>query len=689
MWLLLDSTQGLTKRQIRHCVDDYRELNDDSFDRQFTRDKTSLRDIGIPLVSDEIEMLEHTEHRYRIDRDQLFLPSIDLEPEEFRALNQARGVWDHTPLQAAARRATGRMGLQTATQYEHGTEPSLSAQLANTSKNLVQLSEMALAQQVIRFGYRAADGTYSAQRSVRAWVVVMANGQWYLVGWDLDRQAVRNFRLTRFTTDPKPVTDRDPNTLPTDSQRPVDLDVSALQRQLIPTDDPLTTVQVWVADGHGPQLRMLGTVLQSSSSTPGWDLVEIPAAHTVGIHQLLARAVGHVVVDPHHHPDLAQSLLAQWQQVIDAHQRPDPAGFDLRAPKRERLRAAETERIARLLDIVAILNVRGRTSREELKSRLGLSDQQLSKDLNVLQFCGMPERDFAGQQFDIDQVGDSVEIYQAEDLQAPRRFSRPEGTALLSALDALQRQGIASEQELQAIRSARAKIDRAIRTSAPADHDDPDQSLNIVALFPDLSLGPYQQLAQDIHRAISDRRVIVIDYYGQFADRVTTREIEPLRLLFYRQHTYVQAWCRRANAERSFRLDRIGRLAESEDTFTPRVALHALGLPTTGETHDDHETLVVQCLFSYRLKDLVPTYDPVRVAELDDGRVVAELRMHSMRALQDLVTSHPGEIQVLGTTPQSRRVRDELVERLDGAIATQHRAMTKQDFLSPVTSRSL
>src|SRR6202789_477064 len=48
----------------------------------------------------------------------------------------------------------------------------------------------------IRFGYTAADGTASA-RHVEPHRMVSLGRRWYLVGYDLDRQAWRSFRLDR------------------------------------------------------------------------------------------------------------------------------------------------------------------------------------------------------------------------------------------------------------------------------------------------------------------------------------------------------------------------------------------------------------------------------------------------------------------------------------------------------------
>ena len=51
-----------------------------------------------------------------------------------------------------------------------------------------------------RFGYRTSQGKAS-EREVDAFAMVFRGGHWYLVGHDRDRDDVRAFRLSRFTTD--------------------------------------------------------------------------------------------------------------------------------------------------------------------------------------------------------------------------------------------------------------------------------------------------------------------------------------------------------------------------------------------------------------------------------------------------------------------------------------------------------
>ncbi len=58
--------------------------------------------------------------------------------------------------------------------------------------------------ETLRFGYRDQEGRRSKRHVEPLRVVHAATRQWYLVAFDLDRDALRTFRIDRITSDPKP-----------------------------------------------------------------------------------------------------------------------------------------------------------------------------------------------------------------------------------------------------------------------------------------------------------------------------------------------------------------------------------------------------------------------------------------------------------------------------------------------------
>jgi len=69
-----------------------------------------------------------------------------------------------------------------------------------------------------------------------------------------------------------------------------------------------------------------------------------------------------------------------------------------------------------------------------------------------------------------------------------------------------------------------------------------------------------------IERAYQERAALTIDYFSPAQGYPTRRTIEPLLPIVQRgDFVYVEAWCREAEAERTFRLDRILRIVEPSD----------------------------------------------------------------------------------------------------------------------------
>ncbi len=79
---LVNTNASMTKQQIRTSVAGYGDApSPDAFERMFERDKDTLRDLGIPIVT--VDAGGHADEvGYRIDQDAYALPAVDLTPAE-------------------------------------------------------------------------------------------------------------------------------------------------------------------------------------------------------------------------------------------------------------------------------------------------------------------------------------------------------------------------------------------------------------------------------------------------------------------------------------------------------------------------------------------------------------------------------------------------------------------------------
>jgi proteasome accessory factor B len=199
--LLLETRRPLTFEQIRATLEPYAQGNVDTAKRMFERDKDILRDYGVPLELVDTDAWG-TEQGYMIPKDQYYLPDISFTPEELGALLvAAQGVRGDTPAERAVRKLmSGADGGVLA-----GLAGGPLASGSDAGGDLVMaVADAAQAHRRVRFGYRTSTGTAS-ERDVDAFAMVFRAGHWYLAGFDHERDEIRSFRLSRFTTDPHDV----------------------------------------------------------------------------------------------------------------------------------------------------------------------------------------------------------------------------------------------------------------------------------------------------------------------------------------------------------------------------------------------------------------------------------------------------------------------------------------------------
>ncbi len=73
-----------------------------------------------------------------------------------------------------------------------------------------------------------------------------------------------------------------------------------------------------------------------------------------------------------------------------------------------------------------------------------------------------------------------------------------------------------------------------------------------------------------VQHAIADRRLLHLRYRSRDQNEITTRDVEPLGLVYYANNWHLVAWCRLRKEIRQFRTDRILDLTLKSETFLPR-----------------------------------------------------------------------------------------------------------------------
>jgi proteasome accessory factor B len=195
---LLSTRQFLSAERIRSTVAGYDEApTDEAFFRMFERDKSELRELGVPLETGRTSHFDAGDG-YRIARRDYELPEISLEPDEAAALALASRLWDSPQLAGSARSAVLKLraaGVEVDTSAAPGLQPRVRASDPAFDPLVVAVENA----RAVGFTHTAHPGAAPSRRSVEPWGVVSHRGRWYLVGHDRDRDAVRCFRVSRIS----------------------------------------------------------------------------------------------------------------------------------------------------------------------------------------------------------------------------------------------------------------------------------------------------------------------------------------------------------------------------------------------------------------------------------------------------------------------------------------------------------
>ena len=212
------------------------------------------------------------------------------------------------------------------------------------------------------------------------------------------------------------------------------------------------------------------------------------------------------------------------------------------------------DQLARLLRLVPYLSAHQGIEVEEVARTFGTTRRQIIRDLEVLQFCGLPGGYFDDLfDVDIDAVRNEghIELRNAEVLNRPLKLTPAEAASLLAALRLVV--DVAGESE-PAI-SALHKLEAAVTNGAKQ---------LVVAIAP---TDPGHRAA--LLEAAAERLVVRLGYRPAGRGESVV-DVEPVRIRLIDGYAYLDAWSRPRQAWRSFRLDRVTGVDVLTDTFAPR-----------------------------------------------------------------------------------------------------------------------
>lgn len=182
---LIDTERPLRREEIHERVPGYPD-RDDSFRRQFERDKETLRQMGVPIsIEPVIASSPEQGTGYRVYRRDYALADPGLTSEELTALHIAASSVRF--LGEDAKDAISKLGGVPAAEVVAPAEVEVPG-----VEHLEPCFAAIAGNRTLNFSYKGESRTVVPAR------LSFRSGRWYLAAWDLDRDAERpNFRLDR------------------------------------------------------------------------------------------------------------------------------------------------------------------------------------------------------------------------------------------------------------------------------------------------------------------------------------------------------------------------------------------------------------------------------------------------------------------------------------------------------------
>ncbi|GAB2576240.1 protein pafC [Paractinoplanes abujensis] len=305
------------------------------------------------------------------------------------------------------------------------------------------------------------------------------------------------------------------------------------------------------------------------------------------------------------------------------------------------------DRLGRLLNLVPYLLARPGILVAEAAADLGVSERQLREDLELLWVCGLPGYG-PGDLIDMALDGDRVTISHDAGIDRPLRLTQDEALALVVALRMLAETPGTGHRDV--IERALAKIE-----NAAGDLADAPVAVRLPANSPRVD---------QVRAAVESRHALRMTYYTAARDETTDRVVDPMRVLMVGGKAYLEAWCRRAEATRLFRIDRIDDFTELDEPSRP---------PAGAEPHDLTEgvfrptpDLELVTLRVGRHSRWITEYYPVEEVRRSGGdEWIVTMRVTDLGWAQRLLLGLGPDVTVVGPPELLTRIREQATAALD------------------------
>ena len=301
-----------------------------------------------------------------------------------------------------------------------------------------------------------------------------------------------------------------------------------------------------------------------------------------------------------------------------------------------------TTRLSRLLTMVPWLLNRQGVEIEEAAREFGVTPAQVEADLALLFLCGTPGG-YHGDLIEAEWESGRVYLANADTINRPLRLGVDEALALIVGLRALA--AVPGIGDRDAVVRALAKLEAATGSASAG-------TARVQVLIDAEASGEHIAAS---NQALAAHRRVHLRYLVPGRDESTERDVDPMRLISFDAHWYLEGWCHRAEDVRLFRLDRIEALAILDEDGTPPAIAEPRDLDSGVFTPRADDQLVRLALGPEAV--WVSDYYPVESIErTPDGGAVIDLRTADTAWLRRLMWQLGSQATVLEPGQLSREV---------------------------------
>jgi len=313
-----------------------------------------------------------------------------------------------------------------------------------------------------------------------------------------------------------------------------------------------------------------------------------------------------------------------------------------------------TTRLSRLLTMVPWLLNRQGIEIEEAAREFDVTPAQVEADLALLFLCGTPGG-YHGDLIEAEWESGRVFLGNADTINRPLRLGVDEALALIVGLRALA--AVPGIGERDAVVRALAKLEAATGSA----------SAGASRIQVSIDEGTSTQAVALARKALAAHRRVHLRYLVPGRDESTERDVDPMRVISFDAHWYLEGWCHRAEDVRLFRLDRIEALSILDEDGTPPATAEPRDLGAGVFTPHADDQLVRLALGPGAV--WVSDYYPVESMErTPEGGAVIDLRTADTAWLRRLMWQLGSQASVLEPAELAREVHRGARAALDAYV---------------------